>query len=1117
MRWLALGLLCSALVACGQIDLEVSCQSDLDCATAGGCYESSCSPSGQCVKGPLKDNACFIAGECYLAGQDKPGDLCSVCRPDTAWDEFTLVTCEQDGFSCETTTGQCVEDVVPEPDVEVAPDVVEPPEDVTGPLDDVVEPADVVDDVAETDVDAADDAGEPGDVVEEPDTTTPPEPTVLYGAGQLAITIGESEVSVVPEAGGEPSLYTIEGETAWDVDGYLVLKAVTDGDGASSFMVAEFAGSPQGWELPATKADFDAATATVGFVCAHGQSETLEEAQALVGTANAVEPHRSGCPMEEGNRAWLLVSSTPDLLDYWGADSCCASHDSGSCAVAECSAQVCDDLPQCCDAAWDDTCVAQASACTICDHCGDAYCDSVFQEDCGSCPQDCGACVCDTDAGEGLGCDGTCVAGVALGNGICEAALDCAATEWDGGDCCADGKLEGCSGACVPQAASGNGICDGGLNCEEANWDGGDCCPSGQVKGCNDVCVAAALLGNDICNQALNCEEFELDDGDCCAPGQSKSCAGTCVENSSVGNDICDGKFNCPQANFDDGDCCADGTALNCFGNACLPTDWLGNGTCDFAFQCEAQSWDNGDCIACDPGGIQSCDQTGCLPASALGDGQCDVGLQCDAYQWDAGDCGVSCADGESPSCDQVSCQPTGWINDNICDAAYLCDAYDFDGDDCCFGGSPDQICQPNVDPPETGSTCPADCGSCANDSELKSLIAYEVGFSGDVGGQESWPLTDAVMAPNGVQYVTWATAEQVYVTEFGNADPTGLADPVQGQTASQGLVSPTIGAPALARRSDGRMAIAYRTVNQGGVFLMRSTPSQPIGLWAELQVLADGVELLGRVDVAYGPSGDDVFISTLYSLGGAGGGLVGVLRVDGNGGLLSEGVTPLGNGAALGNGAESKHSPAITSLKDGRAVVTWVSGGGIALQWMTFDGDTGPMQVLNPSQGGLSIQTRPAIAVLPDGMVLIAAMSKGPQGFWLIKAHPESAEVVQEVFKSVDYQLAEFVEAAPGVQPRPFDLATNADGWGLLSFAINDGGETSAVVKRIQPDIGAPAPADLLLAGAMSTSSIAASGCFDDAVVVMTSIYPGEPLRRMRLLADDDMDGNPDLCCVAE
>jgi hypothetical protein len=1114
--WLGLTVLLSVQVGCGQIDLDVdqACESNSDCAFADGCYEYSCSIVGICERGPLNDNVCSIDGACYFGGQDQPGDLCMVCMPDESSSGFTPMVCEA-GFSCEPSTGRCTEDDVSVPDVDAGADepdvIVAPPGDTTGPLEDTTEALDAAGDVSGPESDVPDDVTGPLDVPVVPDTVTEPSPTVLYGAGGLTISIGASEVTVTPEDGGNPvQVYTIQGDASWEVNGYLLLKDEGSVSTDGPYQLVEFTDQPQGWVIPPTKPGLDPGEAVVVFVCPHGRGATLAEVEVLVGTANAVEPNKTGCPTEEGVRAWILVTSVPDSLAYWGDESCCAEHTSASCSTTDCSDQVCAEFPICCEVAWDEYCVEKAAACTICNVCGDDYCDSQFEENCGSCPQDCGGCVCDAEAGEALSCDGTCVTGVATGNGICEAALDCMETGWDAGDCCADGLLEGCSGGCVPPAVSGNGICDGGLNCEQANWDGGDCCPPGQVKGCNNLCIVTGLLSNGVCNQALNCDAFQFDQGDCCPPGQAKGCDGQCHPSALLGDGSCEAIMDCELATYDGGDCCPDGEVLNCFGTGCNTLDWLGNGSCDYVFQCEGKGWDNGDCEElCAEGSISNCDQTACLPASALGDGVCNPGLQCDAYQLDAGDCPIICQNGLSLTCNQAECLDTLWINDSICDQSFLCETYDFDGGDCCSGKEANQLCEPNGAVSETELSCPQDCGPCANTPGLKALLAYDVGLTGDMGENDAWPLTDVVMAPNGDHYAVWATASQLYVTEFSGQEPTVAEGQLQGVTASQGLVSQTVGAPALARKSDGRMAIAYRSVSSGGVFLMRSSPEDPIGLWTELQVLADGAPLSGRVEVAYGPDGDSVFISTLYSLGAAEN-RVGVLRIDSSGGLLSGGVT------ALGNGAASKHSPTLVSMNDGRAVTAWTTEGGVALQWMTFDGELGPMQTLNPSEGQLVFAEQPAMALLPNNMVLIAMKSSEPSGFWLLKVHPESGDVVEEIFKSNEYEILNFAEHAPGFQPRSFDLATNADGWGLLSFALLEDEQTSAVVKRIPPEFGASSPADMFLPGTQGTSSIAAADCFDDAVVLVTSINPGAPLSRVRLLADDDTDGKPDLCCVA-
>lgn len=97
----------------------------------------------------------------------------------------------------------------------------------------------------------------------------------------------------------------------------------------------------------------------------------------------------------------------------------------------------------------------------------------------GSCP-----------AGQVLRCDGaTCAPASWLGDGMCDGVLGmyCAATQWDGGDCpedtdtndgCDVGWFIDCGGRCARLDWIGDGTCDEAffnLNCAATNFDGGDC------------------------------------------------------------------------------------------------------------------------------------------------------------------------------------------------------------------------------------------------------------------------------------------------------------------------------------------------------------------------------------------------------------------------------------------------------------------------------------------------------------------------------------------------------------------------------------------------------------------------------------------------------------------
>jgi len=83
-------------------------------------------------------------------------------------------------------------------------------------------------------------------------------------------------------------------------------------------------------------------------------------------------------------------------------------------------------------------------------------------------------CVAGCGAGLTRACDGSCVVDT-LGDGTCDAALSCALTSKDDGDCCPTNYRADCNGSCRPKTWFGDGACDSWMNCALTGWDDGDC------------------------------------------------------------------------------------------------------------------------------------------------------------------------------------------------------------------------------------------------------------------------------------------------------------------------------------------------------------------------------------------------------------------------------------------------------------------------------------------------------------------------------------------------------------------------------------------------------------------------------------------------------------------
>lgn len=194
-------------------------------------------------------------------------------------------------------------------------------------------------------------------------------------------------------------------------------------------------------------------------------------------------------------------------------------------------------------------------------------------------------------------CNGTCIAILAIGDGTCDAGLDCGTYGYDGADCtsgttvCDPGEVPDCGtgGAptdpfdCSPAGWLNDGDCDSYLDCPEFGNDGNDCasgggggpgggsnpCNAGEVPDCNGACVAVESVGDGICDAGLDCATYGFDAADCtsgttacdpgdvpdCATGGAPTTAGQCSSATWLFDGVCDSWLNCAAYGFDGGDC----------------------------------------------------------------------------------------------------------------------------------------------------------------------------------------------------------------------------------------------------------------------------------------------------------------------------------------------------------------------------------------------------------------------------------------------------------------------------------------------------------------------------------------------------------------------------------
>jgi hypothetical protein len=106
----------------------------------------------------------------------------------------------------------------------------------------------------------------------------------------------------------------------------------------------------------------------------------------------------------------------------------------------------------------------------------------------------------------------------------------------------------------------------------------------------------------------------------------------------------------------------------------------LNDGICQQYLNCEAHNFDGGDCSSEEEDWLSACGGQN-VPAWWVADGFCDDELNCATHNFDGGDCSsqeedwLSACDGENV--------PTWWLGDGECDASLNCEAFHFDDEDC--------------------------------------------------------------------------------------------------------------------------------------------------------------------------------------------------------------------------------------------------------------------------------------------------------------------------------------------------------------------------------------------------------------------------------------------------
>ena len=226
----------------------------------------------------------------------------------------------------------------------------------------------------------------------------------------------------------------------------------------------------------------------------------------------------------------------------------------GSCCEPDCVGKECG--PDGCGASCgscDDMSMCQEGLCQ--ESCGDGWCQMDQGEDCESCPQDCDKDTCPElicPPGYVTSCVESCLPKTWLGDGYCDAELQCEEAEWDKGDCsegcmpdcagkeCGSDGCGGTCGSCPPESSCEAGVCGECIpECgdKECGFDGcggvcGMCEESYEVCGFNGKCGQAGCTGWPMggCN-GCSCEACVCDTKPKCCEGYwDASCVAICVE-----------------------------------------------------------------------------------------------------------------------------------------------------------------------------------------------------------------------------------------------------------------------------------------------------------------------------------------------------------------------------------------------------------------------------------------------------------------------------------------------------------------------------------------------------------------------------------------------------------
>lgn len=551
----ALGLFVAAgfgvlIAACGGItvpgDGQTACQSDDDCQSSKFCRVGSCDTgSGQCTF-TVTSGSCFVGGECFQSGQEKPGDRCSVCTPGLITTDFVARSCP-DGQSCASGSGQCMvtgTDIV----ADVTPDV---PEDAKSDVGPDVKP-DASPDVT---ADAETDGGEPDCKIND-DCTALLEPSGC----QTAICI---------PASGECLLIELPAGSACSPEGGGLnpcVKGLCDADGACAVQQLSNTACDDGKACTLGDLCVDGTCVGTPVVCDDGKSCTIDVCDPANGTCTSQPfPDAANVPCDDGN------ACTSDDVCVGGA--CKGGANACACeADADCvdDGNLCNGTPLCVTVGdGSKACEIDTATIVTCDTAGDSKCEKT------SCVPATGKCeltvLANAACDDGDSCtfaDKCSAAGACAGTPqVCNDDKVCTSDACVAGQCkftaltgtaCNPGTLS--DPACFVGQCAASGECTAvpqtGIGCNDSNpCTQSDTCQAGVCVGTAKVCNDSNPCTNDSCNASGTCvfapvtAATACDDGDACTKGDACA-AGVCKGGSSICQ--CTTDANCT----DDGNLC---------------------------------------------------------------------------------------------------------------------------------------------------------------------------------------------------------------------------------------------------------------------------------------------------------------------------------------------------------------------------------------------------------------------------------------------------------------------------------------------------------------------------------------------------------------------------------